>query len=256
MSISPKDLSVVIPFHNEGANVAFVLSEFRNVLPDTQIVAVDDASTDGTWKQISAADVTGLRLSHQAGQSGAIYLGLQHCSRQFCGLMDGDGQNDPANFLRLLARLNSGDVDVVCGFREKRADSWSRRMASRGANRIRNWFLRDGIQDTGCSQKIFPRSAVAGLVPFRGMHRYLPAFFRHAGLRIAEVPVCHRERRSGLSKYDNWSRAVAGVRDLFGVQWLLHRSTTLPEVHTTTRCQGQHRSQESSAKGESGAFCK
>jgi dolichol-phosphate mannosyltransferase len=226
-------LSIVVPFHNEGENVSFVLSELRTVLPQAEIVAVDDASADDTWEQICATPgVTGLRLSRQVGQSGAIYLGLQACTRDFCGLMDGDGQNDPENFNRLLECLNQGGVDVVCGCRESRADSWNRRIASRIANGIRRFFQRDGIQDTGCSQKIFPRSAAAVLVPFRGMHRYLPVFFRHAGFRLAEVAVCHRARRSGISKYGNWTRAMAGIRDLLGVRWLLHRRIPLVEVQT------------------------
>jgi dolichol-phosphate mannosyltransferase len=252
MMIHPKHLSIVIPFHNEAENVFFVLTEVRAVLPNAEIIAVDDASTDGTWERICAIpDVTGLRLLRQAGQSGAIYLGLQQCTRDFCGLMDGDGQNDPANFLRLLERLNAGDVEVVCGCRERRADTWTRRVASRSANRIRHWFLRDGIQDTGCAQKIFPRAALALLVPFRGMHRYLPAFFKRAGLRLAEVPVCHRVRRSGLSKYGNWSRAIVGIRDLLGVQWLLHRSLPLAQVQMlTTGQEKNHPPEKNGAKHE------
>ena len=97
---------------------------------------------------------------------------------------------------------------MICGYREHRADVWSRRIASRIANRVRRWFLDDGVRDTGCSQKLFPRTAVEVLVPFRGLHRYLPALFKHAGLRITEVPVHHRERRAGISKYNNWSRAA------------------------------------------------
>ena len=106
--------------------------------------------------------------------------------------MDGDGQNDPANFPVLLEEWARGEADVICGFRERRADTWNRRVASRMANGIRRWFLDDGVRDTGCSQKVFPRHAVELLVPFRGLHRYLPALFKQAGLRIAEVPVRHR----------------------------------------------------------------
>jgi dolichol-phosphate mannosyltransferase len=228
MAVSARNLSVVIPFHNEEANVEFVLKEVREVLPEAEIVAVDDGSRDATWERIRLVDgVRGIRLSRQVGQSGAVYQGLLACTREFCGLMDGDGQNDPANFLPLLEALQNSDVDVACGYRIKREDTWSKKIASRVANWIRRKFLKDGVRDTGCSQKVFPRGAVATLVPFRGMHRYLPAFFTRAGLRLTEVPVQHRQRHAGTSKYDNWSRAVSGIHDLIGVRWLLRRRITV-----------------------------
>lgn len=224
MSISTRNLSVVIPFHNEAENVSFVLHEVCSVLPGAEIIAVDDASSDQTWQEICQnRNVRGIRLGRQLGQSGAVYHGLQAATRDWCGLMDGDGQNDPANFLLLLDELRKGEANVACGYRAERADAWNRKAASIVANRIRRCFIRDGVRDTGCSQKIFPRAAVAVLVPFRGMHRYLPAFFLSAGYRLAEVPVAHRSRRAGTSHYKNWSRAVAGIYDLVGVQWLLSR---------------------------------
>jgi dolichol-phosphate mannosyltransferase len=137
--------------------------------------------------------------------------------------MDGDGQNDPFNFRLLLAAFNQGNADVVCGYRANRHDAWNRKAASRVANTIRRFFLDDGVRDTGCSQKVFRREAVDLLVPFRGLHRYLPALFKQAGLRVVETPVHHRTRRAGKSKYDNWTRAAAGIYDLIGVAWLLKR---------------------------------
>ncbi len=220
----PERLSVVVPFFNEVDNVVPVLEELRRILPEAEIIAVDDGSSDGTWEQIQIVPgVRGLSLDRHWGQSAAIYHGLRAATGELCGIMDGDGQNDPANFLVLLQEWQLGRAEVVCGYRQHRADRWNRRVASWIANGIRRWFLDDGVRDTGCSQKIFPRSAVELLVPFRGLHRFLPAFFKHAGLRIAEVPVLHRPRRAGQSKYTNWSRAVAGVHDLIGVRWLLKR---------------------------------
>lgn len=225
------DFSVVVPFYNEAANVRFVLEELRAALPDAEIIAVDDGSTDQTWPRILAVPgVRGLRLTRNLGQSGAIYHGLRACTRPVCGLMDGDGQNDPANFQALLAEFRRGNADVVCGYRANRNDSWDRRAASRFANALRRRWLDDGVQDTGCSQKVFRREAIALLVPFRGMHRYLPALFKQAGLKIGEVPVLHRTRRAGASKYTNWARAFAGIYDLIGVAWLLNRS--LPPAQT------------------------
>ena len=115
----------------------------------------------------------GLRLDRNLGQSAAMFYGLHAATGDLCGVMDGDGQNDPANFQVLLREWARGEADVICGYREQRADTWNRRIASRIANGIRRWFLDDGVRDTGCSQKVFPRHAVELLVPFRGLHRYL-----------------------------------------------------------------------------------
>lgn len=216
--------SVVVPFYNEAENVRFVLEELRAVLPDAEIIAVDDGSTDATWQQmLQTPGIRRIHFERNVGQSAAIYHGLRACTGDLCGVMDGDGQNDPFNFRLLLAAFNQGKADVVCGYRANRHDAWNRKAASRVANTIRRFFLNDGVRDTGCSQKVFRREAVELLVPFRGLHRYLPAFFKRAGLRIVETPVHHRTRRAGQSKYDNWARAMAGIYDLIGVAWLLNR---------------------------------
>jgi dolichol-phosphate mannosyltransferase len=145
-------------------------------------------------------------------------------------MMDGDGQNDPASFAALLRELAGGQVDVVCGYRANRCDSWHRRAAAQFANAIRRALLDDGVRDTGCSQKVFRREAVELLVPFRGMHRYLPAIFKQGGLRIGEVPVNHRPRRAGRSKYRNLTRAMHGIYDLIGIGWLLNRKIVPPPI--------------------------
>jgi dolichol-phosphate mannosyltransferase len=137
--------------------------------------------------------------------------------------MDGDGQNDPADIERLLEEFTSNAGDVICGFRATRRDTFSRRLASRIANFVRRLFLDDGIRDTGCSLKVFPRSAVELLVPFSGLHRFLPVIFKHAGLTLKEVPVNHRPRTRGRTKYSNWERTWRGIYDLIGVSWLLKR---------------------------------
>ena len=225
--------SVVVPFYNEGENVTDVLRELREQLPDAEIVAVDDGSTDDTWARIQgAAGVRGLRFVSNQGQSAAIYHGLRSTTQPLVGTMDGDGQNDPASFRLLLAEFRKGHADVVCGYRASRRDIWSRSVASTIANAIRRFFLDDGVRDTGCSQRVFRREAIELLVPFRGMHRYLPAIFRHAGLRITEFPVNHRPRRGGSSKYSNWRRAIHGIYDLVGVGWLLDRKIIPPQTET------------------------
>lgn len=232
-SFDGTDLSVVVPVYNEGPIVAAVLTELQACLPRAEIIVVDDGSDDDTWERIRATPgVRGIRFLRHCGQSAAIYWGLRSATKPLLGIMDGDGQNDPAGFASLVRELRAGRADVACGYRQERRDSWSRRTASRSANAIRRMILKDGARDTGCSQKVFRREHGELLVPFRGMHRYLPAIFRRAGLSYIEVPVNHRARLGGTSKYDNWRRARAGIYDLFGVAWLLDRKLPPPPTET------------------------
>ena len=217
-------VSIIIPFYNEEAIVAEVLAEVAQCQPGAEIIAVDDGSSDGTWTAIARAPgVRGIRFERNQGQSAAMYAGLTAASGEICVNMDGDGQNDPADIATLVARLEDSGSDVVCGYRAKRKDTASRRYASKIANAIRRSILDDGLRDTGCSLKAFKREAVACLIPFNGMHRYLAAFFRRAGYTIEEVPVNHRPRAAGSSKYTNFDRALRGIYDLFGVSWYLKR---------------------------------
>ncbi len=223
--------SVIIPFYNEEACVRSVLDEVRACQPDAEIIAVDDGSRDGTWAVIcGTASIKGLRLTQNRGQSAAMYAGMRAASSELIVLMDGDGQNDPADIEKLVDCLQQGNWDVVCGQRVKRRDTLSRRIASKSANAIRRSILNDGISDTGCSLKAFRREHVELLVPFNGLHRYLPAIFKHANLRITETPVNHRARTQGVSKYTNWNRAMRGIYDLFGVRWLLNRKVVYPKM--------------------------
>lgn len=221
---SMKRLSVIVPFYNEEDNVKFVLEELVAAVPGAEIIAVDDGSTDTTWSIMSSVPgVKAVKLEKNQGQSAAMWMGLKISTRDLCALMDGDGQTDPAEFSKLLEAQSESGADVVCGVRVKRNDTMSRRLASKWANKIRRSILDDGIRDTGCSQKMFVRDAIDLLVPFNGLHRYLPAIFKHAGLKIVEVEVHHRGRHAGESKYTNWDRALRGVYDLIGVAWLLKR---------------------------------
>lgn len=233
-----RDCSIIVPFYNEGPNVAPVLEEILRTCEGAEVIAVDDGSSDDTWEQICRfSTLRGLRLTENRGQSGAVYAGLQEATRPLCALIDGDGQNDPADIPKLISACESVGAAVACGFRATRKDTASRRIASKIANRIRRVFIRDGVRDTGCSLKVFPREAVSLLTPFNGMHRYLPAVFTKAGLSLTEVAVNHRTRREGISKYTNLDRALRGIYDLIGVGWLLRRQVFFPpfECHPSPK---------------------
>lgn len=220
-------LSVVIPFYNEEENVVELLREVRAACPEAEIVAVDDGSKDETQARIrSEPGVRLVALGRNLGQSAALYAGLHQASGEICVMLDGDGQNDPADIPSLVQALSQ--AEVACGYRKNRQDTWKRRVASRIANGIRRWFLHDGIRDTGCSLKAMHREHVGYLVPFNGMHRYIPALLKNAGLSIVEIPVNHRPRLRGVSKYTIGGRAWRGIRDLIGVSWLLQRHIAFP----------------------------
>ena len=220
-------LTVVIPFYNEAGCAGEVLAEIRRAEPEAEIVAVDDGSTDGTDAILRGAPgVRLVTLGKNCGQSAALYAGLRAATGGIVAMMDGDGQNDPADIGKLVAAL--ADADVAYGVRTRRRDSAARVMAGRLANAIRRAALGDDATDTGCTLKVIRREHVGLLVPFNGLHRYLPAFFARSGLRAVEIPVNHRPRRAGVSKYTLGGRALRGIYDLVGVRWLLSRRIAWP----------------------------
>ncbi len=218
-------VSVIVPLFNEEENVPILQSELRAALSglDHEIVFVDDGSVDRTVDQIETApNIRVIRFEKNTGQSAAIYAGLQAARGAIAVLIDGDLQNDPADIPRLLAEIERG-VDLVCGYRLKRRDTVLKRLTSRVANAIRSRFTKDGVRDTGCTLKAMRRECVSALVPFKGMHRFIPALSKGAGYRLVEIPVNHRPRRFGQSKYGLGNRALRATIDMFGVRWLLAR---------------------------------
>ncbi|WJI16847.1 glycosyltransferase family 2 protein [Pseudoxanthomonas winnipegensis] len=227
-------LSVVVPVFNERDNTAPLVHEIvaalRGVVP-FEILYVDDHSRDDTLATLQAlkAQVPELRvLQHQtqSGQSTAIRTGVKAARAPWIATLDGDGQNDPADLPKLLRARDAGDplVKLYAGWRVDRKDSGSKRWASRYANAIRARMLRDDTPDTGCGTKLFERDAFLDLPYFDHMHRYLPALMQRAGWKTISVPVNHRPRGAGVSKYNNLQRALVGIRDLRGVAWLIARS--------------------------------
>src|SRR5216117_1806870 len=200
---SSPQVSVIVPVYNEEENVPILQAELRAALRaiDHEFIFVDDGSADHTVEQIEAAQNTRvIRFEKNTGQSAAIYAGLQAARGAIAVLIDGDLQNDPADIPRLLAEIARG-ADVVCGYRVKRKDTALKRLTSRIANAVRSRFTKDGVRDTGCTLKAMRHECVSALVPFKGMHRFIPALVKGAGYTLVEIPVNHRPRRFGQSKY-------------------------------------------------------
>lgn len=227
-------LSVVVPVFNERDNVTPLVNEIVAALRGLvafEIVYIDDHSRDDTLAVLQGlkATVPELRVLHhvnQSGQSTAVRTGVKAARGEWIATLDGDGQNDPADIPKLLAKREESpaDVKLFAGWRVNRQDTGSKRWASKFANAIRSRMLRDSTPDTGCGIKLFEREAFLDLPYFDHMHRYLPALMQRAGWKTVSVPVNHRHRASGVSKYNNLNRALVGLRDLRGVAWLIVRS--------------------------------
>jgi len=220
-------ISIIIPFYNEEENVEAVLKETRLSNPDAEIIAVNDGSADSTEVKIRCfPDVRLISFPRNLGQSAALYAGLLNASHELCVLMDGDGQNDPADIPNLLKEINN--FDVVCGVRRARQDSWQVKFASKIANRTRKFFTGDTVRDAGCTLKVIRKEQIRFLIPFNEMQCYMVAMLQHAGLTVGQILVNHRPRRFGSSNYTILRRAWRGVWDLIGVQWLLRRQIVWP----------------------------
>lgn len=231
-------VSIVIPVYNEEENIAPLAAEFADVLAnhdDMEVLLVDDGSSDATWEHIRKAAehprIRGIRTTINRGQSAAMLSGLRQASGEILVTMDGDLQNDPHDIPKLIEKMDG--VDCVCGYRAKRRDSWSRRAASRLAYRIRNLVTHDGIIDTGCSLKAFRKECVEDLPPLSGVHRFMPAYFKLHGRSIEQVPVGHRPRQHGISKYTNLKRLPRTIRDLAGFAWYRNRLVHGAEIEKT-----------------------
>ncbi len=224
-AIASPAVSVVVPVFNEEENMSILQTELQDALAglDYEIVFVDDGSTDRSAQRIETApNVLILQFEKNTGQSAALYAGIRAARGQTIVMIDSDLQNDPADIPRLLEEISRG-ADLVCGYRAKRKDTITKRLTSRIANFIRSRFTKDHVRDTGCTLKAMRRECVSALVPFKGMHRFIPALIKGAGYRLVEIPVNHRPRRFGQTKYGFGSRALRATIDMFGVRWLLSR---------------------------------
>jgi dolichol-phosphate mannosyltransferase len=226
----PAEISIIAPMFNEADNVAPLVAEvfaaLKNEKRPVELVLVDDFSTDDTWARIQSAHeadarVRGIRHSRNRGQSAALWTGFRGTSAGIIGTLDGDLQNDPADFPKMLDGLAQNDL--VCGMRTNRKDTFVRRSSSRIARRARKAMLGVDFADTGCGLRVFKREVLEGLFPFNGFHRFMPILVHGGGWKVSEVPVNHRPRVAGVSKYGVWNRLGRGVFDLIGVAWFQKR---------------------------------
>lgn len=238
----PPRFTVVAPMLNEAENVARMAEEIAAAcapLGRFEAIFVNDGSTDATSARIAELRarhpwLREVRHARPCGQSAAVRSGVIAASAPIVCTIDGDGQNPPAEIPKLVAPFLGAApprLGLVAGQRVARQDTLSKRLASRAANRLRRWMLKDDTRDTGCGLKAFRREAFLALPFFDHVHRYLPALFRREGWEIVLVDVSHRGREAGRSKYTNLGRALVGAQDLFGVWWLCRRRKLAEIVH-------------------------
>lgn len=214
-------ISIIIPVYNEEGNIAKLHQEITETCRaadyEFEIIIVDDGSSDRTFEVVkSLSPVKLVRFRKNFGQTAALDAGIKAAGFDLIVTMDGDGQNDPADIPKLVKQLKDKELDAVSGWRTDRQDNFFKKLASRGADLLRRMLVDDGIHDSGCSLKLYRRECFNGLNLYGEIHRFLPALIKIKGFKIGELPVNHRPRQSGRSKY-NWERLIKGTIDLISV---------------------------------------
>ncbi len=234
------EISLVVPVYNEEDSLEELLREVEPVLAECaasyEVLFVDDGSSDGSAAVLErlrsgSPHVVVYALDRNHGLSSALHAGFAHARGALIASMDADLQNDPADLPRLVAAIREG-ADMACGWRKDRNDPLVKRLSSRIANAWRNWRTADSVQDVTCPLKVLRSEVREVFLPFDGMHRFLPTLARIAGYRVVEIPVGHRARRHGHSKYGVWNRVFRGLRDVRTVRWMRERRLTYRATRT------------------------
>lgn len=236
--------SIVVPIKNEEENIAELVGEVEPVMEALgapwELICIDDGSTDRSLLILqdlcrSKPYMRVLTFTRNFGQSAAFKAGFEAARGELVITMDGDRQNDPADIPKLTAAV--AECDLVVGWRVNRRDPWKKKIVSKMSNWVRSRLCRDGMHDTGCSLKVYRKSALDQIKMYKGMHRFLPALFKIEGYRIKEVPVNHRERPKGKTKYHFFNRSIGPIVDMFVVQWMRTRA-----IHPKVREEISHES--------------
>ncbi len=227
------DVSIVIPIMNEEENASPLAKEVNDAFKNSDLIWeciwIDDGSTDASNKILAELAQNDshhklITFEENAGQSAAFHAGFHAANGNIIATIDGDRQNDPADIPVLIEKIINSDWDMVNGYRAKRQDNWIRKFVSKIGNGVRNAITGKTVRDVGCSTRAFKRECVQELPCFKGMHRFLPTLVQMKGYRITEVPVNHRQRELGKSKYTTWNRMWVGIADVLGVLWLRKRA--------------------------------
>ncbi|HEX9407122.1 MAG TPA: glycosyltransferase family 2 protein [Thermoanaerobaculia bacterium] len=227
------DLSVVFPVYNEEQNIPVLLDEIGAALRGQpwsfEMVAVDDGSRDRSLEILrqSRSKYPNLRVltfEKNSGQTAALDAAWRAARGKYVVSLDADLQNDPADIPPMVRNLEESGADMVIGVRVNRQDTWARKVQSRIGNGVRNWITGDRITDTGCSLKLVKHEAIDRVSLYTGMHRFLPTLLRMRGYKVVEMPVNHRARKFGVSKYGAMNRAVRGLVDCLAVRWMSKRT--------------------------------
>lgn len=222
--------SVVIPLMNEEENIVDLIEELEPVMMGLkqpwELICVDDGSKDKTLEILKSLKKSKpylrvLKFDKNYGQTSAFDAGFKAAKGEYIITLDGDRQNDPHDIPALLKL--TPEYDLIVGWRHQRKDPASKKITSKLANWVRSAFCEDGVHDTGCSLKVYKSKSLKDLKLFHGMHRFLPALFKIEGFKIAEVPVNHRERTKGQTKYNFFNRSFNTVADMFAVRWMNSR---------------------------------